>query len=279
MALYTASDYTPEQTALVRSAALTAATILGDYMDDMAIIGGLAPILLIPPAGLPNGASEHVGTIDLDLGLDLVILDNQRYSGMALRLESAGLVPDVNKWGRDTFQRWTHPSKRGVKIEFLIPPANEQALPGRLQHIEHDLAAFIIAGLELAFINRQFVELSGQTLFGEEVTRNVPVCNPGAFVVLKALAFRNRGKSKDAYDLFYMIRNYGHGIEDVAGFLRPLLQSGHGQKAMSILREDFLDERRIGPMRAAQFLDQADDPDIKADVVGHVSELLRATGA
>ena len=32
------------------------------------------------------------------------------------------------------------------------------------------------------------------------------MCGPGAFVVLKALAFRDRGEPKDAYDLVYVLR-------------------------------------------------------------------------
>jgi hypothetical protein len=37
---------------------------------------------------------------------------------------------------------------------------------------------------------------------GERSTRNIRVSGPGAFVVLKALAFKTRGLAKDAYDLF-----------------------------------------------------------------------------
>jgi len=36
---------------------------------------------------------------------------------------------------------------------------------------------------------------------------------PGAFVVLKALAFKGRGENKDAYDLYHLVRNFGEGVE------------------------------------------------------------------
>jgi len=45
------------------------------------------------------------------------------------------------------------------------------------------------------------VTLKGETLFGEKATRNIRVCDAGAYVVLKALAFDSRGENKDAYDL------------------------------------------------------------------------------
>jgi hypothetical protein len=34
-------------------------------------------------------------------------------------------------------------------------------------------------------------------------------------VVLKALAFKNRGENKDAYDLVYLLRHFGKGVDDV----------------------------------------------------------------
>lgn len=277
MTFSTAADYTPEQTELIRAATLTAATILGDYMDDLAVVGGLVPSLLIPPAALPPGADPHVGTMDLDLGLDLVILDDHRYEGIAERLRDSGFNPDISEKGNEVRQRWTHTRNPLAKIEFLIPPVNEKAVPGKLQPLERGLAAFIIEGLEIAFRDRIRVGLDGTTLFGESASRDIQVCNPGAFVILKALAFRNRGKFKDAYDLYYMARNYGNGTEDVAAFFGPLLGTEPGRKAISILREDFLDERALGPMRVAFFATGAEDAEIQADVVGFISELLRVT--
>ena len=95
---------------------------------------------------------------------------------------------------------------------------------------------------------------------------------------MKALAFRNRGKFKDAYDLYYMTRNYGIGTEDVAAFMAPLIGTDPGRRAIEILREDFLDERSLGPMRVALFATGAEDAAMQADVVGFISELLLVTG-
>ncbi len=181
MMFQTAADYTTEQTDLIRAVTLTAATILGDYMDDLVVVGGLVPSLLIQ-------------------------------------------------------------------------------------------------GLEIAFNERIRVRLDGTTLFGETASREIPVCNPGAFIILKALAFRNRGKFKDAYDLYYMTRNFGSGTEDVASYLIPLIGTAPGRRAVGILREDFLDERALGPMRVALFATGVEDSEIQADVVGFVSELLRMSG-
>ena len=65
------SGYTTEETELVRSACLTVAVTLGAYLDDVVIVGGLVPSLLIDAQRAePGDADEdHPGTNDLDLGL------------------------------------------------------------------------------------------------------------------------------------------------------------------------------------------------------------------
>jgi hypothetical protein len=93
-------------------------------------------------------------------------------------------------------------------------------------------------------------------------------------VVLKALAFRNRGKYKDAYDLYYHIRNYGGGAQDVADALKPLLSEVGVQQALKILSEDFMEHDALGPIRVATFITGAKDAEIQADVVGFVLDLL-----
>jgi hypothetical protein len=93
-------------------------------------------------------------------------------------------------------------------------------------------------------------------------------------VVLKALAFHIRGENKDAYDLFYLLRNYGRGVSDVAAHLRPLLADASALKALEHLQADFNNSEAIGPRRVAEFLYGRPDADIQADAVGFVRQLL-----
>ena len=73
-------------------------------------------------------------------------------------------------------------------------------------------AAVITPGLELAFQDRRLLTLEGETLRHEQASREVWVCEAGAFTVLKALAFQGRGENKDAYDLIYTLQNYGAAL-------------------------------------------------------------------
>ena len=270
-----ASGYPSGQLEKVRQTCLYVATKLGDLADELVVVGGLAPSLLVDQDHLPSGAERHVGTLDLDVGLGLAILDASKYQAVVDRLREAKFTPD-KKDGKVVRQRWGFDVSKDERltVEFLIPPSDSSDRPGSLRNLEGDFAAIITPGLQLAFLNRKRVTMEGRTILNEAAKREVWVCGAGAFVVLKALAFRNRGVNKDAYDLFYVLRNYGKGPEDVAAELKPYLGDASAQRALGILREDFASSDRIGPQRAARFLEVPDEAALAADVVAFVLRFL-----
>jgi len=271
----TAAGYRREHVELVRATCLYVATKLGDLSDDVVVIGGLVPSLLIAQDELPVGAEPHVGTMDLDIGLTLAVLDEGRYRTLTERLRRAGFRTDVNEQGNPTRQRWKIENAEKVTIDFLIQPSLPDDFGGKLRDIEQDFAAVIAPGLHLAFQDRTKVTLSGRTIKGERATRAIWICGPAAYIVLKALAFNLRGENKDAYDLFYVLRNYGESVTDIVERLQPLRADPAATEAIGILRRDFTSHDGLGPMRVAEFLAGAPDDAIQADVAGFVEIFLR----
>lgn len=274
----TARGYRREHSALVRATCLFFATKLGDLMDDLVVVGGLVPSLLVEQEAGDPALDRHVGTMDLDIGLAAALLDQGRYREISDRLRRSGFAPDENESGRPTRQRWKFEAHEKVTIDFLMPPTSPDDRGGSLRDLEPDFAAVIAPGLHLAFSDRRRLSLSGQTIVGEDATREIWVCGPGAFVVLKALAFGLRGENKDAYDLFYVLRNYGGDLNDVVEHLSPLLDDENTRKAIEILQRDFLSANGVGPRRVAEFQTGGPDDVIQADVVGFVGDLLRRLG-
>jgi hypothetical protein len=273
-----ASDYASKQVELVRATCLYVATKLGDMMEDLVIVGGLVPSLIIDQDALPADVAPHVGTMDLDVGLQIALLNEGRYRQLTERLRDAGFAMDKNDAGKPTRQRWTITGSGTVTVDFLIQPSREGDKGGKLRDIEPDFAAIIAPGLRCAFRDHQQVRITGTTLFGEKATRQIWVTGAGAFVVLKALAFDGRGENKDAYDLYYVVRNFGSGPADVAAKLRPLLDDPEAQRALAVLRRDFSDFDAVGPMRVAAFVAGGEDAALQADVVAFVAELLAKVG-
>lgn len=250
----TRAGYPRQQGELVRATCLYVATRLGDLRDDLVVIGGLVPSLLVDQHALPAGVEAHVGTLDLDLGLTLALLDEGRYRALTERLRDADFEPDKSDEGQPTRQRWRIDGEASVTVDFLIQPSRPEDRGGRIRNIERDFAAIIAPGLQVAFRDRVEVRLSGRTILGESAERSVWVCGAGAYLVLKALAFHLRGENKDAYDLYYVLRNYGLGPRDVAGRLATLLDVEEAQQALEVLQRDFTNLDQVGPRRVAQFL-------------------------
>lgn len=268
-------EYTTEQTEQIKSLTLTVATTLGLYIDDLVVVGGLVPTLLIPPPSLDDKAEDHAGTQDFDLGLDITIFDKKRYTEISAAMKSADFERDENNKGNLTRQRWRHKDVPHATVDFLIQQTDESEDGGDIKGLQSDFGAFVIPGLELAFRDPIKLELSGKNLKGAKVTRRVNVCNPGAFVLLKARANYKREKAKDAYDIFYMLRHYKDGIEGVADYVKRLAGEAIGVESIEFLRSEFADVECTGPLRVVEFYNTGDDPDLIADVVGDVAELLR----
>jgi hypothetical protein len=273
-----ASEYTSEQVELVRAMCLYVATKLGDMMDDLLIVGGLVPSLIVDQEHLAGDVPPHVGTMDLDVGLQVALLQQGRYRQLTERLRDAGFEMDKNDAGRPTRQRGAVAQADRVTIDFLVQPTLEGDRGGKLRDLEPDFAAIIAPGLRCAFRDRRQVTLRGKTLFGEKATREIWVCDAGAYVVLEALAFDSRGANKDAYDLSHVVRNYGSGPADVASKLQPLLDDADAQRALTVLKRDFSEPDALGPMRVAAFVTGGTDEQLQADVVGFVAQLLARVG-
>ena len=92
----TAAGYEPAQVAHVRATCLYVATKLGDLVDELVIVGGLVPSLIVDQA---VAHTKHVGTADLDVGLALAVFDSKRYQVLTERLRQAGFAPDTNERG------------------------------------------------------------------------------------------------------------------------------------------------------------------------------------
>ena len=275
-----ATDYTPEQLERSRQTLLQVMGALGDVADDVALVGGLVPTLLVDQAEAAARDEAHVGSVDVDLGLHLVVLDDDRYEALADRLRRSDFEPDVNEEGNRTRQRWRHasggePGPDPVVIDFLIDAGPADA-PGRQFGLTRDLAAIATKGLALAFQDSMWRTVAGTALDGDEVEREVRVCGPAAFVVLKAFAMRGRKKEKDAYDLAYVVRNWDRGPEAVAERWAAIADHPAAAEALDIVRYDFAQERRTGPRRASRFLFQRVVPTYAAEVAGDLQRFLIA---
>jgi hypothetical protein len=270
-----AEDYGPEFVNLVREMCLYVLPELADFIDQITIVGGAVPSLLLGE-NLPPDVPPHVGSIDLDLCLALAIDGKDLYSALVARLRELGFESKSSS-AAATGTRWQrewHSEKRAIVDVLPLLPAGSAAGSRPIPTLRDSLTR----QLPLAFRDRQRIRISGKSIDKKEVVAAAWVCGPGAYTIIKALTYQDRGEPKDAYDLYYVLRNYGDGVGDVVSRLAPLLTDLEARKGLKVLEDFFLDENDDGPIAVAVFIHKRPHPETQAEVVGLVRQLVQGCG-
>jgi len=114
-----AAEYDDRTTAAVKSVLIEIGQILGSFKGKFAVIGGAVPWLLLDSEDMP-----HVGTVDVDLGLDAEALGDGEYATLVSALQENGYA---QREGLRRFQlvRQVSAQDRGeaidVVVDFLMP--------------------------------------------------------------------------------------------------------------------------------------------------------------
>ncbi len=80
-----AADYDDRTTHAVKSVLIEIGQILGSFQGKFAVVGGAVPWLLLDNEDMP-----HVGSLDVDLGLDAEALGDGEYANLVEALKGKG---------------------------------------------------------------------------------------------------------------------------------------------------------------------------------------------
>ena len=215
-----ANDYADRTTQAVKSVLIEIGQILGSFKGKFAVIGGAVPWLLLGNEDMP-----HVGTLDVDLALDAEALDDGEYANLIRALMDQG-YEQREDLRRFQLIRQIHPADGGgpidVVIDFLMP--RDVEIVKNIPPLINNFAVQRADGADLALHFYEMVAISGTMPEGGHNRVEVAVCSIPALLAMKGYALGQRLKHKDAYDIYYCIRNYPDGIEGLAEACRPLLR-------------------------------------------------------
>ena len=276
-------DYSQPMTLRCERALVTFIGDIGPWSTRVVLVGGLAPRYLV--GSVPPGASQHVGTTDVDLVVQLAVEhDFETYATLATNLKNSGFSP-----GRDSYQWSRQVEGSTVSLEFLCE--TDQVNAGKIHRTKHHtgsrFAAVNIPGAQLA--TQDFIEATVEAERldnGGLSTVTFRVAGLLAYIVLKILAFQERHHDKDAYDLVYTLVNYPNGGPPAAGraaATSPIREAPQAFEALRLLKERFINVDRDGPNAYANFFPNTHDPQDTArrrnEAVAAVTQFLTSTEA
>lgn len=274
-----ASDYDHRMTAAVKSVLIEIGQVLGSFRGKFAVVGGVVPWLL-----LDNEEMPHVGSMDVDLSLNADALGDGQYATLVQALMMHGYQQRKDS-RRFQLVRSVLAGDGGSMIDIVV----DFLMPREVRLIKNSpplIANFAVQkadGVDLAMRFYQFVAIDGSMPDGGANRVEIAVCSIPALLAMKGYALDGRAKQKDAYDIYYCIRNYEGGPEALAAACRPLLGHPTAGRGYAHIAEKFDRPDGYGPDRVRRFVGE-NPPDGRApeqwqqDAFGQVDAWLRALG-
>jgi len=270
--MVTKSQYRREKTDAARTVFLESLPILEPVLNQVIIIGGLAPGLL-----LPDAPEKHIGTIDIDFVLKpMKTMRSKRYN-LKRKFLDGGFTLD-HKEPFSFLRKSAFLKNHKVQVHFLTGE-NPRSPRSESQNIL-GIDARSIPGLELACENPVRIGIANP--LKPEVEYEVQVVNLPTFMILKGLAMRMRVNNKDLYDLYYCLKNFSGGDDALLEELE-LIDLGNKKVIESIrqMTRLFSSPEDDGPTGIADFLEITDKEEraiIQRDAFEKVQDLIRRLG-
>ena len=275
-----ASEYDDRTTAAVKSVLIEIGQVLGSFEGRFAIIGGAVPWLLLGEAEM-----QHVGTLDVDLGLDPAALGDGEYARLVEALQEHGYFQ------RDNLRRFqlarTVPASDGgpdieVVVDFLMP--RDAEITRNTPPLVNQFAVQRADGADLALRFHQMVTIEGHMPDGGRNRVSIAVASIPALLAMKGYAIANRLKRKDAYDIYYSVRNFPDGIDALVAATRPLLDVQSALQGYRSFSSKFRNVEDFGPSSVRRFVEGSDllgdrtAIQWQQDAFGQVNAWLRGLG-
>jgi predicted nucleotidyltransferase len=169
-----------------------------------------------------------------------------------------------------------------VVVDFLMP-RNAQIKKNKPVLID-DFAVIRADGAELALEYFDLVTIEGSMPGGGKNRVEIAIASIPALVAMKGFALEKRLKRKDAYDIYYCVRNYPGGPEALANDCQPLLDHPSGKQGYTYIADKFATLDGYGPTSVRNFVEDTDilgertADQWQTDAFGQVNAFLKALG-
>ncbi len=268
--MVTRRDYTAEAVEAAKSVLIELTHLLGEYRDNIVLIGGWVPELLIPQEPRP-----HVGSIDIDLALNHMKIREEGYRLIEELLTSRGYYQERDKQPFIFFRDVPFgDSFIKVQVDLLSGEYEGTGKAHRTQAVQ-GIKARKARGCDLAFEMVREIYVEGEIPGGGVDRVTVRIASIVPFLVMKGMALDDRLKEKDAWDIYYCLLAYPGGIDALVEEFRPHLSHGLVREGLGKIATHFSSLKSIGPKFVADF-EEAVDPEEAERIVRDAYERIHA---
>ena len=254
--MVTRRDYRAEAVFAAKSVLIELVHLLGEFRDEIVLVGGWVPELLFGEHEPP-----HTGSMDIDLALDHRRLQEEGYRTIRELLLGRGYEQGSQPF-KFTRRIMVGDATYNVEVDLVAGEYEGTSRSHRHQKIQ-GIHAHKARGCDLAFESPTEIRVEGQLPGGGRDTVVVRVASIVPFLVMKGMAIADRVKEKDPWDIDYCVRNYPGGMDPLIGEFRPLLSNRLVQEGLKKIGDAFASVDQWGPVAVADF-DEIADPEDRA---------------
>ncbi len=249
--MVTRRDYTEEKVKAAHSVLIELVHLLGQYRDDIALIGGWVPEALIADKTEP-----YIGSMDVDIALNHRNLQEEGYRTIEQLLLGRGYRKGSQPF---IYHRTVTIDATAVDVQVDLLAGEYEGTGKNHRHQKmQDIQARKIRGCDLVFDMAQAITIEGELPGGGKDRVSIRVASIVAFFVMKAMALDERLKEKDAWDIYYCLRHYAGGLDAIVEEFKPHIHNGLVQEGLEKIAKHFETTENIGPKFIVDFYDETD---------------------
>ena len=269
--MVTRADYNQIAVNAAYSVLIELIRVLGEYRENIVLIGGWVPQILFQ-----NKGEQHTGSIDIDLALDHRQITDDGYKGIHDMLVDRGYRQGKQPF---IFHRTVEieETEVSVQVDLLSGEYEGTGKSHRHQRIQ-ETRARKGRGCDLAFNSPIELKIEGRLPGGAKDSVVIKVASIVSFLIMKALVLDDRLKEKDAYDIYYCLKQYSDKLDDLVAEFRPHLKNSLIQEGLRKLAKNFASEKHTGPKFVTAFEEITDEEDriqMERDAFERVNYLLQ----
>ena len=267
--LRSSTDYSQGQTEAAHRILVELVNLFEEYKDELRIVGGWVPELMFPGEG-------HIGSVDVDILINHLTLADSGYQTMSRILIKNGYKEHPEKYFSFIKSVEIDGISYDVDVDILAGMYGGTQKKNRSQHVQ-GIKALKASGGNFAFeFDPQTVKVEALRPDGAVDVAHVNVIAVVPYIVMKTAAM-GRGKAKDAYDIYFLIKHYVGGVHALADLFANVKSLGIIREMKDKLAEKFASVNHAGPADVAEFMEVAGEEAefIRRDAFEQIQTLIK----